>query len=341
MQSADKPTRSEIDLAFPQEKTQDEIKIQETGDIDALQRYRWKVVNKGPSYVDRAIELLRIEQDLRNTAQEEKCLEKKTETVGSWPLYRNDVQAELQVLNKRYWVLERQWWKVRNSFVEGPLIRAFDLWRSHPLWYMHRVLFEDCVRRGGCCSRRCGCCVDRNTDERRQLGAGHCTIECGCCHQARGFELTKREKKKFLSDFHIVNDGGSLYRQKINRVSIWGLSIDSHDSPFDLIVTPPGCESDVSKEQMSKEQEEQIDEPFVIIDEEDKEEVVMMSFANAGPAGVPPNQLNWLEKIVDLVCHQVDSLAPGDTAKFLWILAAIYLTLRVANRLDTMFGKVD
>lgn len=274
MQSADKPTRSEIDLALPGEKTQDEIKIEKSGDIDALQRYRWNMVRKAPSYVGRAIELLRIEQDLRNTVQEEQCLAKKPEATGSWLLYRNDVQAVLQALKKRYWLLELQWWKVRNSFVEGPLIRAFDLWRSHPLWYMHRVLFEDCVRKGGCCSRGCGCCADRKIDKTRQLGAGHCMVECGCCHQARGFELTKKEKEEFLRDFHIVDDN-SFYRQRVNRASIWGLSLDSHDSPFDLIVMPPGYESDVSKEQTRRGKADQFDEPFMLIDEEDEEEVVV------------------------------------------------------------------
>ncbi|KAJ5484263.1 hypothetical protein N7453_012217 [Penicillium expansum] len=270
MQSADQPTQSENKLALPREQTQDEIEIEESGDIDALQRYRWK---RRDLFNGRTIELLQIEQDLRDIVQQEQWLVQKPEATGSWPLYRNDVQAELQALDKKYWLLERQWWQVRNSFVEGPLIRGFSLWRSHPLWYMHRVLFEDCMRRGGCCSRRCGCCVDRKLNETRQLGAGHCTMACGCCHQSRSFELTRGEKKKIVKDFHIVNDN-TFYRQRINRVSIWGLSLDSHDSPFDLIVMPPGYESDVSKEQTGKGKTDQADEPFVLIDEEDDEEVV-------------------------------------------------------------------
>ncbi|CDM30367.1 unnamed protein product [Penicillium roqueforti FM164] len=50
----------------------------------------------------------------------------------------------------------------------------------------------------------------------------------------------------FLTNFHVVDDG-SGYRRRINRASIWGLSLDGHDSPFDVIVMPPGCEKVVPK----------------------------------------------------------------------------------------------
>ncbi|CAG7975487.1 unnamed protein product [Penicillium nalgiovense] len=209
MQPAYEPTQPKIDLTLPGEKTEDETKVEQSGDIDALQRYRWNVVHQMEYYyTGRALELLPVEQDLRSTVQEEQILTEKPEITRSWPLY-NNTQAKLQAFDKRYWLLERQWWKVRNSFVEGPLIRAFDLWRSHPLWYMHRVLVEDCERRGGCCSRSCGCCVSRKISKTRQLGAGHCMVACGCCHRARGFELTRKEKMGFLTDFHIVDDGSS------------------------------------------------------------------------------------------------------------------------------------
>jgi hypothetical protein len=134
MKPADKLTQSKVDLTLPGEKTQLEIKLEQSGDIDALQRYRQDVVCQVKySYIDEALELLRIEEDLRSTVQEEQSLANKPETTCSWPLYRNDIQAQLQALNKRYWLLERQWWKVRSSFVSGRLIRGFDLWRSHPL----------------------------------------------------------------------------------------------------------------------------------------------------------------------------------------------------------------
>lgn len=140
MQSADELYQPKFALTLPGEKTQDEIEIEQSGDVDALQRYRWNVVNQMEyCYVHRALELLWVEQDLRSTVQEEQILIEKPATTRNWPIY-NNTQAKLQALDKRYWLLERQWWKVRNSFVEGPLIRAFDLWRSHSLWYMHRVL---------------------------------------------------------------------------------------------------------------------------------------------------------------------------------------------------------
>jgi hypothetical protein len=52
-----------------------------------------------------------------------------------------------------------------------------------------------------------------------------------------------------------------------------GLSLDSHDSPFDMIVLPPGYEKIVLKEQMAKGKAEQVDEGFIVIDKEEKEEV--------------------------------------------------------------------
>ena len=212
MRATDEPTQSEIDLTLPEEKTQDEIKMEQSGCVNALQRYRRNVFHEMDDSDDKqALELLRIEQDLRSTVQEEQTLAKKPKTTCNWQIFRNDTQAQLQALNKTYWLLEQKWWKVRTSFEEGPLIRGFDLWRSHPLWYMHRVLVEDCVRRGGCCRRSCGCCVNRKIHNTRELGAGHCMMACGCCHQARGFELTKKEKMGFLTDFHIVDDK-SRYR---------------------------------------------------------------------------------------------------------------------------------
>jgi hypothetical protein len=86
MQSADKPTQTGIDLALPREKTQEEINIEKSGDINALQRYRRNVVIGRSRYTGRVVELLRIEQDLRSTAQEEQYLSQKTKITGRWPI---------------------------------------------------------------------------------------------------------------------------------------------------------------------------------------------------------------------------------------------------------------
>lgn len=272
MEPTDKPTQSKIDLALPEEKTPDEIQLEASGDIDALQRYRRKLSNQRSSgYMDRMRELFATEEKLQKIVQQEDALAKKPESIYIPLFYGKNQKAELQALSKRYWLLEREWWKHRSSFVEGPLIRAFDLWRSHPLWYMHRVLVEDCMRKGGCCSRSCGCCVNRAFDKTRQLGAGHCTTACGCCNEARGFQLTKEEEKTLSKDFY-VSTMKTQHRMKINRASIWGLCLDSHDSPFDMIVIPPGYEKLVPKEHMAKRKDEEVDESFVLLDEV-KEEV--------------------------------------------------------------------
>lgn len=115
--------------------------------------------------------------------------------------------------------------------------RAFDLWRSHPAWYMHEVLVEDCVRKQGCCSRGCGCCAKRQLST-RQLAAGHCALTCGCCRTARGFELTKEEENEIYAalDFQ----ANRKFYDRIELASIWGLRLDSYESPFDLIKS--GCE---------------------------------------------------------------------------------------------------
>ncbi|KAJ5211315.1 hypothetical protein N7491_011135 [Penicillium cf. griseofulvum] len=50
-------------MSAEKEKTQDEMTIESSGDIDALQRYRRNLINRGWPYVGRAVELLRVEED--------------------------------------------------------------------------------------------------------------------------------------------------------------------------------------------------------------------------------------------------------------------------------------
>lgn len=121
--------------------------------------------------------------------------------------------------------------------------RGFKQWRSDHRWYMHSVLVEDCVNRGGCCNRDCGCCVshERETSSLGGLGIGHCAVECGCCSKARGFDLTAKEKNVLetrFGYFDITDDDDDdddeededyededdfSYQYRLCCASVWGL----------------------------------------------------------------------------------------------------------------------
>jgi hypothetical protein len=150
------------------------------------------------------------------------------------------VQIQLQVLNKRYWLLERVWWKHRYNF-SGPLCRAFDLWRSHSQWYLHNTIIECCAARGGCCGLSCGCCINRKIPEGRKLGVGHCTDECECCKARTSFNLSDmQERDHACSAFDL--DLSNSYYLTLSLASIYGLSpsamFDDERSPFELIRQP-------------------------------------------------------------------------------------------------------
>lgn len=70
---------------------------------------------------------------------------------------------------------------------------VFELWRSHPRWYMHHVLVTDYIEKGGCCGHACSCCLNRDIEPTRAYRAGHCNVKCECCREARGFELTEAQ----------------------------------------------------------------------------------------------------------------------------------------------------
>lgn len=148
-----------------------------------------------------------------------------------------DSQRRLDALNIQYWILAQKWWHCRSLLEDGFQLRAFELWRSHPRWYMHQVLVEDCAGRQGCCARGCGCCLDRKIDPTRRLGVGHCTLECGCCRRARGFDVPEEDRRLLKEQRR--EDVSKLTKHRITRVSIWGLVGDSYDSPFDMIDAPP------------------------------------------------------------------------------------------------------
>jgi hypothetical protein len=174
---------------FLKEPSLRENELEKSGDINALQRYRrdryfYELDLHGCSDPLAVLDVLETERQLRETAQKMMRLRDQIEQN----------KQEVEDLQKICLYLERQWGEKRSAFCDGPLTRAFDLWRSHPRWYMHRVLREDCAARGGCCSRECGCCLDRNLGSALKHAAGHCTAECGCCREAEGSALSETKE---------------------------------------------------------------------------------------------------------------------------------------------------
>lgn len=157
------PTGSQK-IRLPSDKTDVELELEVSGDLNSLQLYRYNYFHRhvGASNPDPSASLLGVETALRETFQQEimlneKLVEAMMENESHDHSESRNIREELDALNKEYWHLERDWWGVRSGFCEGPLTRGLDLWRSHPRWYMHRVLVDDCAGRGGCCSRSCGC----------------------------------------------------------------------------------------------------------------------------------------------------------------------------------------
>lgn len=227
---------------MPHKKSVKEL-LDRWGLFKPLQEYRRiRLVMTCETYLSTSVlPLLIIEGRIRQNVQKELCVREQLENLRSHDALQKDdllgaenLERELDVLRYEYWWLEREWWFCRGNFPTGPLTKGFELWRSNPQWYMHRVLREDCAGRGGCCSRDCGCCVNRATDLARPLSHGHCTVECGCCQKARGFDFTEEEKKRLANmfDFSNLKKEGfypierGTYLSRLYRASIWGVVVD-------------------------------------------------------------------------------------------------------------------
>lgn len=78
------------------------------------------------------------ENSQREIALKEKMKELAKESINVTVV--QDLREELSILSKKYWTLERRWWKIKSSINDSPLTRGIDYWRSQPKWYMHRVL---------------------------------------------------------------------------------------------------------------------------------------------------------------------------------------------------------
>ncbi|KAJ5318047.1 hypothetical protein N7508_002555 [Penicillium antarcticum] len=258
-----RPTRT-----YQEDDKADEAELEKRGDINVLQRLRHqKLSNNGKTCQVSINGLLTTEFALRRIVQKEislhQILDHQSTHFPQQELQDVCLKEELAILQRKFWFLEREWWNYRCAFHEGPLSRAFVLWRSHPHWYMHRALRDQCARQGGCCGRDCGCCANQNTSPEK-LGAGHCTDECGCCLRARGFDYTPEEKKALeIGLEHRLEDHHDIHFQELVQVSIWGLLNDKDQNPFDLIETPRGAE-----------QNEDSDESATLFDDSDLETFV-------------------------------------------------------------------
>ncbi|OJJ45574.1 hypothetical protein ASPZODRAFT_478774 [Penicilliopsis zonata CBS 506.65] len=219
--------------------------------INALQKERWRHFKKLDSTVTASTDihgLLQTEVKLRECIQCEmgikdiiKDHQKRVFTEPGGPArYLPLIQAyqgDLAKVDQKYWLLERQWWSIRAAFIEGPFSHGIELWRSHPRWYMHRVLRDDCAGRGGCCGRKCGCCSNRQNLSTRKFAAGHCTVYCFCCQQARGFQLSHEQRVELRKRFDLSFHNG--YFQRIRDASLLGILQHDDNNPFDLIDDPP------------------------------------------------------------------------------------------------------
>jgi hypothetical protein len=219
------------DMVVGGEKTETETKLERDGNINALQRYRY-LTWRNSVHPESSCELLDTEENLREVVQEEISIKEGTATPGT------NAEERLSILNKKYWLLSQRWWYCRSD-LENFQLRGFIIWRSHPQWYMHLMLVEECAGRQGCCARGCGCCLDRKIPPSRSLGIGHCTLECGCCRRARGFEVSPTDKKLLKEQFKNTVQERSYRITRYQRVSMWGLVGDSRKDPFDMIDVPP------------------------------------------------------------------------------------------------------
>lgn len=123
-----------------------ETLLEKAGAIHALQKYR--LLRQGREIEDedegeddgplnKMQSLLQIEERLRKMIQRKEALRKKSgEVCDKYQLHA--IQKQLDETNREYWILVETWWVTRSAVPSGPLARAFDLWRSHPQWYLHR-----------------------------------------------------------------------------------------------------------------------------------------------------------------------------------------------------------
>ncbi|KAJ5696127.1 Nuclease (SNase-like) OB-fold [Penicillium solitum] len=114
-----------------------ESSLEQSGDINTLQRYRlrqyWNKIrrdNTEPPFDSH--KLFFVEEDLREVVQEEISIKEEHKILNK------DAKERLHALNVKYWLLMQIWVDHRSYLEDEYLQRAFELWRSHPKWYMHQ-----------------------------------------------------------------------------------------------------------------------------------------------------------------------------------------------------------
>lgn len=243
---------SEEQVTIPGDGGSVEADLEKSGKVNELQRHRLSLFRKSTVHFgipDSSFDLLNTEQELRELVQEEIAIREglSLNTLAG---------TRLRYLNVQYQILSQRWWFYRGNLEPTGQMRAFELWRSHPLWYMHSELVNDCVGRMGCCARGCGCCSNRTIHTSRSLGIGHCTLECGCCSKARRFEFSGLQKADLRELYKFKRGDKKNYRSvRIARIMIWGLFGDSWANPFDMINAPPTyeeCEGIANAEVLSE-----------------------------------------------------------------------------------------
>lgn len=210
--------------------------LEKIGAVRALQTWREAVSTEHEKQEIAFTEILSTEMFMQSVVQREtSCLNELAVTDDD--SIRQQIEAELEGLQETYWIQERYWHWLRTALVPpNAMSRGFNLWRSHPRWYLHRALRQDCAMRGGCCGRTCGCCL-KVPRSNRALGAGHCTLDCDCCEKARGFELTDVAHdwtQQFFRHYYFGEDAFPYYR-KLALALILGLEKGSPKNPFELI----------------------------------------------------------------------------------------------------------
>lgn len=165
--------------------------LESLGVMNCLQEYRWVVEGQPDQQLLTGI--TETEYELRSiNLLEERARASYNDSPHAWTLEEH--QTFMKGWDERYRLACGKWWKYKSKLPEGPWLRGFELWRSNPKWYMHRILCEGCEARNGCCSRNCGCCLKRLDNPERKLGVGHCTTDCPCCTKARGFRSEEPKK---------------------------------------------------------------------------------------------------------------------------------------------------